>query len=308
MRHSRIIFAFLIAMAVQTTTSHAITIDSYKIITDIIDERTVNENIVITLTNDQNHSINAAVISLPKESVIKSIRDTYGILEYRTSKSNDMSVAFNFTKPLPSRSSRILMLDIETGDLIMSKYGYFEYILVFTPRQNITDFEHLLKLPKNAELYTSGGDMRIVFPEATEERDNDILSLLWRLNIEAGHPEVFMVRFTAPYTDWLLLGGYSIFLIAALFALRFLYYRINDSYRRSKMLGSVKLLNENEKNIIELIIRNEGISQHVLREKLGYKKSAVSKIITRLITRDILEKKRYGKINRLYIGKRVKRQ
>ena len=309
---SKIIFsAIIVTMILLAVSSHAITIDSYRITTDITDDRIVTANIVIKINNNENHSITAAMISLPKGSLIKSVSDTYGDLKYSTSKKNDMSVTFNLTRPLPAEDSRIVMLEIEATELLKQKGDYFEYLLVFTPKQNISDFEHLLKLPKNSEFYSSDSNMRIIFPETSDIEDDlnsGMKSVIWRTDLEAGQPEVFMVRFTMPSTNWLQTTIYALLAILALLSIRFLYLKMHAKYLRSKMIGSTKLMNENEKKIIELVIKNEGITQNMLREMIGYKKSAISKIITRLEARDILEKKKYGKVNRLYIGKRVKKQ
>ncbi|MFH1432240.1 MAG: MarR family transcriptional regulator [archaeon] len=298
---------FILALLALISSVQASSIESYKIITEVIDENTVNENIVITLANNIDHDIDSATIYLPKESAITSIRDTYGPLKYDVSKSDNIAVNLYFKKPLSSNSKRTLMIEIETKELVTYKGDYFEYLLVFTPKDNISDFEHLLKLPQDAKLYSSESDLRIIYPEAVQDKNYDTLAYIWHLDLKEREPQVFLVRFRLPYTDWLSMAILTAEIIMALIIVATLFLYISGNYSKQKLLDSVKLLSENEKNIVSFIIKNEGISQHKLQDELGYKKSAISKIITRLEIREIITRKKYGKTNRLYLGRRAKK-
>lgn len=111
------IIIFLATLFALFAPAQAVTIESYKIISEITDKDTVTENIIITLVNDMENNINSATITLPKESTITSVHDTYGSLFCNISKTNRLAVNLKFTKPLaPCNNLRGLKkVNIEAG-------------------------------------------------------------------------------------------------------------------------------------------------------------------------------------------------
>jgi len=69
-----------------------------------------------------------------------------------------------------------------------------------------------------------------------------------------------------------------------------------------------KFLTENEKNIVDVIKDNEGISQNdILNFLPTMTKSNLSKIISKLNNKQILKRIRVGKINKIYLGSRLEK-
>jgi len=67
-----------------------------------------------------------------------------------------------------------------------------------------------------------------------------------------------------------------------------------------------KYLTENEKEIVKLIKENEGISQYdILNHLPKLTKSNLSKIISKLHSKRILNRIRVGKVNKIYLGERT---
>lgn len=68
-----------------------------------------------------------------------------------------------------------------------------------------------------------------------------------------------------------------------------------------------KYLTENEKEVILVIVDNEGILQNeILNFIPSMKKSNLSKIITKLHSRRILDRIKVGKVNKIHIGSKLK--
>ncbi|MBU4245998.1 MAG: MarR family transcriptional regulator [Nanoarchaeota archaeon] len=302
------IVAFLAVLVIMSSTSNAMKIESYGIVSEITDDNAVRQKMLITILNNEARELNSGSISAPLDSKIVSITDNYGDLDYNIEKNGKSDILFRLSKPLQSGEPRIIVIYLETTGLIKNTGDYFEYLLVFTPKQNISNFEHLLKLPEGAKLYSSE-QFAVVFPEAKIGKINDVISVEWISDLAAGEPQVFLARFKTEHINWKSMGMAVALIMAMIVLGRYLQKILKKNINRKKedfVVRSLNLLNESEKPIVESVIRHPGIKQNELREMLNYRKSAISKIISRLEAREIIERKKSGKINRIYPGDRLK--
>jgi hypothetical protein len=138
---------------------------SYKIVAQVEDNQ-VTQDLVIVLLNDRENDLKSGSISVPKGFEIISISDSYGELKYTTSPERGMLIEFFFTSPIKPRENRVIVIKLKSGTLIRTKEGYSEYLFVFTPKTNIPNFEHVLKLPPNTELYSPRESFALVVPSA----------------------------------------------------------------------------------------------------------------------------------------------
>lgn len=285
---------------------HAVEFSSYKIVAEINGD-TVNEDILITLFNNGGADLKSASITAPPDSEIISISDSYGDLQYRTSLKSGMKINFNFSIPVAPGETRLLTIRLNVRGLIQEKDDYFEYLLVFTPKRDVPDFEHVLKLPKDAELYSPGESFQRVVPKANLSRGKDATILIWKTGLEANEPEVFLVRFRLAEGSQVrvvlikILGVVFIISVLGFFGNRAL-----KGYRKVRTIDSLKIMNERERRVLEEIVKNEGIKQSDLLEKLGYTKASLSKILTKLESRGLIKKKKIGKVNKLYSGDKIR--
>ena len=68
-----------------------------------------------------------------------------------------------------------------------------------------------------------------------------------------------------------------------------------------------KYLTENEREVVDVVKKNEGISQYdILNHLPKLTKSNLSKIITKLNNRKFLSRIRVGKVNKIYLGDKLK--
>lgn len=302
------IAVFLAALMILSYTADALKIQSYEIVSEIADDGTVRQKMLITILNNEARERNAASISAPLDSEIISITDNYGDLEYSVEKNGRSDILFMLSKPLQSGESRLIIIELKTDERIKNAGDYFEYILVFTPKQNISGFEHLVKLPKGAKLY-SPEQFAVVFPDAEIGKMEGLTTVKWDSNLTAGEPQVFLARFRQDYTDWNSIGlsaaAIAAIILLGIYSQKFL-KKYSSKKKENYAVRSLNLLNESEKPVIESVIRNPGIKQNDLREMLNCRKSALSKIISRLEARKIIERKKSGKINKIYPGERLK--
>ena len=72
-------------------------------------------------------------------------------------------------------------------------------------------------------------------------------------------------------------------------------------------MKATNILNEREKAVLALIIKNPEIKQYEIIKQLGYTKSNMSKIIKRLEFRGLVTVKKEGKIRILTLGEKMKK-
>jgi uncharacterized membrane protein len=296
--------ALIIILIFLCSSAYAAEFKSYNIIAEIVGD-TVNEDFVITLFNTAEAELKSATISAPLDSEVIFVRDSYGDLQYKTYGEDSLNIKFNFTTPVKPKEERLVLIKLSTKSLVTKKEDYYEYLLVFTPRQDISDFEHVLKLPKDAKLYSPGAGFQMVIPEAKLSEQYSTPTLVWKAQLKANNPEVFLVRYKTEGGDVLRKIGFSLALILVAGVLLFGLGRARGKYQKRRMLESLKILNEREKRVLEEIVSNEGIKQYELLAKLEYTKSSLSKILARLEARGLIRKNKVGKVNRWYAGEKL---
>lgn len=281
---------------------HGATFESYKIVAEIKDG-TTEEDYFITIINDAANELKSSTITFPVDAVITSVRDSYGDLKYRAQRDVSLKLSFEFTTPIKPGEKRLLLISLRTNSRLTWKGDYYEFLLVFTPRQDIDDFEFTLKLPPSAVLYSPKKGYHVVVPETELVEDYPTPTLRWNMKLRADNVEVFLVRYKAEKTDYLrlLLSLLAVSLILATVGL--IGNRALKIHRRRKALKALKILNERERRVLEEIIKENGIKQYVLLERLGYSKSSLSKILSKLQARGLITKKKIGKINKWYYVK-----
>ncbi len=282
----------------------AVQFNSYKI-TSEVEGTDVREDLFITLFNDGDPELRTASLTLPRNSEVLSVRDTYGRLPYTVTGKETRMLSFTFSEAIKPGEERVIILELK-APLVSRKDGYSEYLLLFNPRQEIKDFEHILRLPVDAELFSPSESYPTVVPDAEISEVSGGLVLTWRTSLEADNPVVFLVRYKSPFYSI----RRTIFIaLSALVSLSLLFLvgrELRGRRQRSKVLSSLKILNERERLVIAEIVKDEGIKQRELMHLLGYTKSSLSKIISRLEARGLVKKVKSGKINRLYPGERIK--
>jgi hypothetical protein len=277
-------------------------IESYKI-TSEVKGLNVENYIEIFYYNDNFQEMNSGSLRLSANTEIYTVADSYGELDF---KFEDSVLYFNFSNPIQALERRTITIITEKSDSVSDKGEYFEYLLVLVPEEDIDDFELLLKLPRDSELYVPKLKLApLIVPEAEINVREDQITINWKLSIEANDPTVFLARFKQPKNDWL----YYILIGIACLALGFIIGTlIQKSFVKAKKKATIdrlKILNKREQDVLELIILNPGIRQNEIKHQLGYTKSSLSKITKKLISRGLIEKHKIGKINKLYQGPKL---
>lgn len=275
--------------------SFALNIDSYQIAAEKEDD-SVHLALFIYVSNNESKPVDSVLLSIPPGSEVLSVGDFYGSLGYEKAGS---SLKIGFSNPIEQHARRLILVELSSSSVLSSKGGFSEYLLIFNPPRDIPEFEHTFKLPGSDK-----GSLQFVSPSAEVFSKDGTLLVSWNLPLKAGVPQPFIARFDEGKTDFI-----PFITVLFLFILAYFAYRLSGRYlaslRKSKLIDSLRILNERERVVVEAVVKNNGISQSELQWKFGYTKASMSKIVSKLVFREILVKRKHGKANLIYPGKRL---
>jgi len=275
--------------------SFALNIDSYRIAAEK-EEGSVNLALFIYVSNNEPKPVDSVLLSIPPDSTVLSVGDFYGSLAYEKAGS---SLRIHFSNPIWQHERRLILVELSSSSVLSSKGGFSEYLLIFDPPRDIPEFEHTFKLPGSGK-----GSLQFVSPHAEVFSEDGNLLVRWKMPLKAGIPQPFIARFDGGKTELI-----PFISVLFLFGLAYFAYRLSGRYlaalRKSKLIDSLRILNERERVVVEAVVKKNGISQSELQWKFGYTKASMSKIVGKLAFREILVKRKHGKANLLYPGKRL---
>ena len=275
---------------------------TYKLISSI-EEGFAEEEHYLTLFNNASYPLNQFSVSLPRDVEMIYVKDVYSILNFEIERNGKAKLTINFSIPIEPKEARLLMFKYRTRERIKARGNFNEYLLVFMPKQDIENFELILKLPRDSELYSPKG-LEVVVPKANLSVLEGRSVLKWKTNLQANHPQIFLVRFRSKPNFNLLLISLLILAAALVPAYKF-GYKVWKTHQKIRRLSMLKILNERERRVLEEIIKKEGITQLELMHKLGFSKASLSKILSKLELRGLVKKKKWGKVNKLYPGEKL---
>ena len=149
----------------------------------------------------------------------------------------------------------------------------------------------------------------LIVPDATVSETSDNIVLEWQSTLTKDTPSIFLVRFAQEtgvnYWKWT-----AILLLTIVFGagLGIGAQHVYAYRKQQKALKATNILNEREKAVLELIIKNPEMKQYEIVKQLGYTKSNMSKIIKRLEFRGLVAVKKEGKIRILTLGEKMKKE
>lgn len=308
---NKIVLLTIIIMILGFHIVSALEIDSYKITAtpETSATATAVDNIIeLIIKNDKTTAVAAGSLTFALDAEIEAIRDSYGSIEYtETNLENSKKISFTFTIPINAGESRILTVQTKTHNIV-EKEGYFEYLLVVVPPKEIPSFVHILKLNKDVELKSTTAGTVIV-PDATITETDEYTIIEWDASLVKDQPIVFLARFSEDvginYWKWF---GIFVILIAIGVAAGVLGSKLHHHRKQRKALKATNILNEREKAVLDIIIKNPNIRQYEVVKQLGYTKSNMSKIMKRLEFRGLIQIKKEGKVRILNVGETLKKQ
>jgi uncharacterized membrane protein len=262
------------------------------------------ERLVFQLYNDYNTTISSAVFTLPLDASSVRVEDSYGPLQFSTHASADtVKLAYSFSLPIKPGESRLVIIEYSTQGVVRQKNSDWEFLMVFNPTSPLS-VEHTLELPSGYTIIEGSGF--VVSPQATIEGSEGTTRVVWKAESKATEPIVFIARFTKTATDismWLVGLAVALLLAGALFLM--IVKKSVRVVRKIQQLDTIKVVKDEDRKILEMVIRNPGIKQNEVQDALNWSKASVSKRVTNMIGQGLLVKKKRGKRNYLYLGPKL---
>lgn len=241
----------------------------------------VSENIHITFYEDINNEIQ---IIFTNNIRIIEIRDNIGLLKYDllSNKNTILKIYTNFSKEI------FIKLDI--FDSVLSYDKYYQFIVDFTTNENISKLIVSAMLPKGYVIYKN-----FYLPQNAEIiTDGERITLLWIENNVKSTSKIYSLKFTSTvdYSFIFILFIIVIILIVVLF----LFFR----YYKKKILKELKKgFSDDEKKVIDILLKEKTIYQNKIEKELKFSRAKMTRITEKLKQKGLIEKKRYGRTNKL---------
>ncbi|MBN1330097.1 MAG: winged helix-turn-helix transcriptional regulator [Candidatus Heimdallarchaeota archaeon] len=255
--------------------------------------------------------INKTIDSVFCFDLISSLPFTWTV---NTQFGNKLNVTLRY--PILENEIYAFSLSYKIRDIIFQVEGAFEYLeldLEIMHPRNTLSFNLEMNLPIYAELLEAEEPLKPFFPTPIRVREeNSIVTIIWELaNRFINQSDLFLVRYILStvylttgtsyrllFNMLSLLGG---LVIGAGSILLYLVSRRKSITSTEKQLVT-SLLSKSEQDIIKAINLDGGIStQRRICDKTGYSKSKVSKILTKLEEKEVLERNRWGRTNKVTI-------
>ncbi len=259
------------------------------------------------------HGINNFNLEVPKNSQIIYLRDDYGDINYKNE--NDTLIM----DLIESEKERLILMKLKTKTSVSKKDNYYELIFESKNYGKVT-----INLPDN------------VIPNSIQTNPKTEIKVYDKfsyVDFDVRQGDILIIRYKVLNSNyWIYVVVILIILIVAYFLIKRnkkrkvkkneeiksikenndesyhsnIVLSENKTINKDQILKSLNLLNEKEKNVVEYVLNHEGCLQSDLQKEVGYTKSNLTKIIKKLEFRALIKKKNIGKINRLYLGEKVK--
>ena len=262
------------------------------------------ERIVFELYNDMNSSINSAVFSLPFDAQSIRVQDSYGEISSTTEKLEDaIKLAYQFQFPIKPGDRRMVIVEYTTQQVLRRNNNEWEFLMVFLPTSRFS-IEHTLKLPK--EFVLKSKERSVISPQAQIKDFQGETHIVWNLESNGKDSIVFIARFTSldEGINWLLVCV-GLVLLSLVFVSGIFFQKSMAEFNKQKKLGAVKIVRDEDRQILEMVIKQPGIKQNEVQDVLNWSKASVSKRVTNLIGQGLLQKKKRGRRNYLYPGPKL---
>ncbi len=242
--------------------------------------------------NNINDCISNLSLSLPEDSKLYFVKDQFGNLNY--SLLNTTLIIY-FSDCTYNRTT--IMFKLRSKQVDQTSHTSYRYIFNFIPHNKITTFQHILKLSVN------NNSIYFISPKTRPFIRDSTVIFTWTSHNLSGN-KIFLVKYHLNKKHHL----FYILIIAAFILSFFVVFKlVFYIISRKAMLSKLELLNEKEKKIVMEVFKKPGITQTIITKRLNLTKSNISKIISKLEFRGVLKRKAEGKINRLYIGEKLRK-
>ncbi len=265
--------------------AHALQIQDYSIVFDIQSDTSVREYINITFEGPLNQStLNYIIVGDFLDLRIKSGEEN---IDYVLEKSgNEHNVRFVVPK-----GTQILQINFIAKDLVFAKENIYSLFASLQPPSS-HNVNVIAFLPKGFAVYRD-----VVYPVGYEIlTDGERIYLKWNFS----NPEDIMIsfKFYNTHSDYSL----AIMIVMGLAIIVLAVYLVTH-YRKKVESEFLKGFSEDERKVLSILSERKVCMQNKIERELGFSRAKMTRVVKKLEGKDLLEKERIGRTNRLFFKK-----
>jgi uncharacterized membrane protein len=187
-----------------------------------------------------------------------------------------------------------LKILFETNSPLSRKDGNVEALFKLRFPVDVGDFSLTIVLPDHG-LPVSTEDGFSIFPTPQKQFiEVDRYHILWERNdLKSGDEITYSVVYALPKRSYLPYLVSLVILIGALYSIYYLRKRKKDLF--------LKGLGKNERKVIELLLERNEIYQSEIREKMGFSKVKMTRLVQKLEKKGLIEIEKIGKKNKIFL-------
>jgi uncharacterized membrane protein len=256
---------------------------TYSIHADIIDE-VVNEEVEINFSE-------ISELTYVVDGNIDRVRPTSkeGDITYSVEKGPQSYIVVSNLS-----GKKHLKLLFETNSPLLRKDGDSEALFKLRFPVDVDEFSLTVVLPDHA-LPVSTEDGYSIFPTPNRQFiEGDRYHILWERNgLKSGDEITYSIVYVLPKRSYFPYLISLVILLGALYSIYYLKKRKKDLF--------LKGLSKDERKVIELLFEQKEAYQGAIREKMGFSKVKMTRVVQKLEEKGLIQIEKLGKRNKLFL-------
>jgi uncharacterized membrane protein len=243
---------------------------------DILDENNVLQILEYTYLENQDENQISYTVQGLKEII--NISADGSVLEYDLI--NDEILIY------PSNPFNTIKLELLVEVPIFKSANLYHFFTEFNFEQNITNIQTTINIPKGTTIYSNNFKPS----NANIGSDGKKISLTW--NQQELQEVFYAVTYEKPKS------AFNIWLIISLILVMGIIFGV---YYYKKLVDKtiLKGFRQDEQQVLEYIRENKKVTQRDIQKKFNYTRSKTTRMIQRFEERELVEKEKYGRTNKL---------
>jgi len=196
----------------------------------------------------------------------------------------------NTTLVIYPNSSREIFISLEQFNSVLSSPDFYQFIDDFTSNEDIGRLVVSATLPRGFVVYRD-----FYMPSSAEIiTDGERITLLWIETNTKSISKIYSVKFAGTNDYGFVIAPIAI--IVVLVAAFILFFR----YHKKKLLHEFKKgFSEDEIKVVDIIKKERTVYQNKIEKELKFSRTKMTRITEKFRQKGLIEKKRYGRTNKL---------
>ena len=200
------------------------------------------------------------------------------------------------TNEITIDSDHGIKTEFDVGEMVRKADDQYIFTFSYSPEADFDDFKLKIILPEET-IISEKNDVLLLSRPAQISTDGRRIFIEWNKQLKTSEEITIFAEYEAKGSssiDSSILFGFLILVLIAFVV----GYKIRK-FKKDKFVE--KAVSQDEKTILNILKKEDEIMQEDLREKTGWSKTKISKVLRRLEAKELIQKKPYRKTNKLKI-------